>query len=170
MPFVGSPLTAFTLIAAPAVLTNAAAVLALSTSNRFSRTLDRARNLAQQLDTADLTAAQRDLRLSQFDRAQVRSFLLLKALSAFYLALATLAVTSVISIVGTIATAVIPAHFVEAGPWFAIGAGSMGVGMLAYGCVFLVRETRLAVQSITEEAEHLRKNFRLHNALPEKFD
>jgi len=170
MAFSVNPLTAFTLIAAPAVLTNAAGVLVMSTSNRFSRTLDRARNLAAQLDSAQLTEAQRNLRLSQFERAQVRAFLLLKALSAFYFSLASLAVTSVLSIVGVIATAVIPAHFVEAGPWVAVIAGTVGVTTLAYGCVYLVRETRLAVQSITEEADHLRRNFRLHNAVPEKFD
>jgi hypothetical protein len=165
-----SPLAAFTLIAAPAVLTNAVAVLALSTSNRFSRTLDRARGIAQQLDTASLSASQRDLRLSQFERAQVRSFLLLKALSSFYLSLATLAISSVISIVGTVVTAMIPARFLMSIPWIATIAGSIGVTLLAYGCTYLVRETRLAVSSISEEADHLRRNFRLHNEFPEKFD
>lgn len=170
MPLGVSPLTAFTLIAAPAVLTNAAAVLVMSTSNRFSRTLDRARGLAAQLDTAVLNEDQRALRHSQFERAQVRSFLLLKALSSFYRALAVLAISSVISIVGTIVNAVIPAHFVAAIPWIATGAGTLGVGLLAYGCVFLVRESQLAVSSIREEANHLRKNFRLQNSVPDKFD
>lgn len=170
MPFTASPVTAFTLIAAPAVLTNAAAVLVLSTSNRFSRTLDRARNLAGKIVSEDMSESQLTLRASQFERAQVRSFLLLKALSAFYLALATLAIASVVSIIGVTASTVIPPGFSEAGPWAASWAAGIGVALLAVGCVYLVRETRLAVQSITEEAMHLRTNFQHYNALTEKFD
>lgn len=153
-----NPITIFTLIAAPAVLTNAAAVLVMSTSNRFSRTLDRARALARQLETEQLTDAQRQLRLSQFSRAHVRASLLLKALSAFYLALAVLAITSVLSILGFSASA-ISHNQITGGPWIAVWAGGLGVAMLAFGCVYLVRETRLAVQSISEEAEHLRNVF-----------
>lgn len=163
MPFSADPVAAFTLIAAPAVLTNAVAVLVLSTSNRFSRTLDRARSLAVQIDSAELSQKQRRLRFSQFDRAQVRSFLLLRALSSFYLALATLAITSVISIIGVTAGAIIPANFADAGPWIAAWTGGVGVATLAVGCFYLVKETRLAVQTISEEAEHLRTRFRNHD-------
>lgn len=169
MPLDASPVTAFTLIAAPAVLTNAAAVLALSTSNRFSRTLDRARQLANQLAAANLPGHQKSLRLSQFERAQLRTVLLLKALSFFYLSLATLAITSVLSIIGVAAGAVIPQNLANAGPWISAWAGGAGVGTLAYGCTFLVRETRLAVQSINEEAYHLRALFKQEEAEePEK--
>ncbi len=163
MPLSASPITAFTLIAAPAVLTNAVAVLVLSTSNRFSRTLDRARNLAVQIDSTELSQSQRRLRFSQFDRAQLRSLLLLRALSAFYLSLATLAITSVISSIGVTAGVIIPADFADAGPWVAAWTGGLGVATLAVGCVYLVRETRLAVYSIAEEAEHLRTRFRNHD-------
>lgn len=160
MAFDASPITAFTLIAAPAVLTNAAAVLALSTSNRFSRTLDRARNLATQIESGELNAQQLQLRTSQFERAQVRTFLLLRALSAIYLSLATLAITSVFSIFGVAAGAVIPPQFAEAGPWIAAWIGGIGVATLAVGCVYLVKETRIAVQSIQLEADHLRTQFK----------
>ena len=37
-----NPFTSLSLIAAPAVLTNASSVLALGTSNRFARAIDRA--------------------------------------------------------------------------------------------------------------------------------
>ena len=45
-----SPFAALSFIAAPAVLTNAASVLAMSTSNRFLRASDRMRQLADRLD------------------------------------------------------------------------------------------------------------------------
>lgn len=158
MAFDASPITAFTLIATPAVLTNAAAILIMSTSNRFSRTLDRGRMLAHQLDNGDLSRTQRSLRMSQFERAQVRTFLLLKALSSFYLALGILAVTSVLSIVGITVSALTDLAITFA-PWVAVWAGCLGVSILAVGCVFLLKETRLAVESITEEAQHLRSSF-----------
>lgn len=158
MAFEANPITAFTLIAAPAVLTNAAAILIMSTSNRFSRTLDRARALAHELDNGNLSRTQRGLRTSQFERAQIRTFLLLKALSSFYLSLAILAVTSVLSIVGVTVSALTNLR-VSSGPWVAVWAGCIGVSILAFGCIFLLRETRLAVESITEEAQHLRTSF-----------
>ena len=42
-PFTTNPFIVFTFIAAPAVLTNAAALLGLTTSNRIARAIDRAR-------------------------------------------------------------------------------------------------------------------------------
>jgi hypothetical protein len=40
----------------------------------------------------------------------------------------------------------------------ALMAGFIGVG-LALGCVLLLRETRIAVRTVTEEAAHLREHF-----------
>ena len=45
-PFSANPFTVFTLITAPAVLTNAAAVMSLTTSNRLARAIDRGRDPA----------------------------------------------------------------------------------------------------------------------------
>jgi hypothetical protein len=45
------PFTALTLVAAPAVLTNACSVLALGTGNRFARAVDRQRQLSTLLES-----------------------------------------------------------------------------------------------------------------------
>jgi len=45
-----NPFAVLSLIVAPAILTNAASVLAMSTSNRLARAVDRARELARQLE------------------------------------------------------------------------------------------------------------------------
>ena len=45
-----SPFAVLSLIVAPAILTNAASVLAMSTSNRLARAVDRARDLGRQLE------------------------------------------------------------------------------------------------------------------------
>ena len=48
-----NPFAALSLIVAPAILTNACSVLILSTSNRFARAVDRARQLAQEIEGSD---------------------------------------------------------------------------------------------------------------------
>jgi hypothetical protein len=79
-----NPFTSLTLIAAPAVLTNASSVLALGTSNRFARAIDRARALAAILEKETVS---RDpltiMRVRQLNRAEKRSLLLLQALRLF---------------------------------------------------------------------------------------
>jgi hypothetical protein len=41
----------------------------------------------------------------------------------------------------------------------ALTAGFIGVMGLVLGCVLLLRETRIAVRTVTEEAAHLREHF-----------
>jgi Protein of unknown function (DUF2721) len=53
----GNPFAAFSLIVAPAILTNAASVLVMSTSNRLARAVDRARDRARQLEAHDVSLA-----------------------------------------------------------------------------------------------------------------
>lgn len=151
-----SPFEAFTLMAAPAVLTNAAALLAQGTSNRFSRTLDRARFLASILDSQDLDIELRALRTGQFNRAQIRAKYLLKALGCVYFALGSFALSTLVAILGLVITATIKdAMYIT--PIASAILGSFGVGSIGLGCVFLVRETRLAVISISDEGEFLQK-------------
>ncbi len=47
-----NPFAALSLIAAPAVLTNASSLLILSTSNRLARAVDRARQMTTELERA----------------------------------------------------------------------------------------------------------------------
>src|SRR2546422_7930461 len=61
-----NPLAVLTLIAAPAVFTNASSVLVLGTGNRLARVVDRARYIAQQLRNEN------DRALWQIDRKSTR--------------------------------------------------------------------------------------------------
>ena len=47
-----NPFFILTFIVAPAILTNASALMVLSTSNRFARAVDRARDLSRQVEEA----------------------------------------------------------------------------------------------------------------------
>src|SRR5258708_21689008 len=52
IPLPDNPFAVLTLIAAPAVFTNASSVLALGTGNRLARVVDRTRELGRELRTA----------------------------------------------------------------------------------------------------------------------
>ncbi|MEO7718106.1 MAG: DUF2721 domain-containing protein [Capsulimonas sp.] len=173
--FADNPFTLLSLIAAPAVLTNASSVLALGTSNRFARAIDRARALSAQLESqkpddpnhpdAEWKAEQMALRFRQLGRVERRSILLLNALTSFYSSLGSFAAASLVSLLGAGIAATgrhdLAIHILLG---IALVAGFWGVGGLVYGTFLLVRETRLAVANLKEEAAVVRK--RHHRILP----
>src|SRR4051812_7094563 len=91
---VPNPFALLSLIAAPAVLTNAASVLALSTSNRFLRASERMRSLAVRTAEPARTPALQKLLLAQVNRGERQAVLLLKALRAAYVAIGSFASAS----------------------------------------------------------------------------
>lgn len=159
-PLETSPFASLTLIAAPAMLTNASSVLVLSTSNRFARAIDRARSLSAQLEAGrDPEDPLTTFKLKQLDRIERRALLLLYSLRLFYLALGAFAGATLTSLLGAALTD--SRHGMAFRAAIAISAvlGVMGVGGLVLGCVVLVRETRIAVTNISEEAQLLRKRY-----------
>lgn len=168
-PFSGNPFTMLTLIAAPAVLTNASSVLALGTSNRFARAVDRARALAALLENKEASGDSVDsMRLRQIERLEKRILLLLHALAIFYASLGSFAAASLVSLLGAgLATSTHHLMF-RIALGIAIVAGVLGVGGLVIGCSMLVRETRLAVVNLSEEAAFVRNRYAQFIDLPGK--
>ncbi|MCU0704337.1 MAG: DUF2721 domain-containing protein [Fimbriiglobus sp.] len=151
----GNPFAVLTLIAAPAVLTNASAVMSLSTSNRFARAIDRARGLAKELqsrkDPPDhLTAS----RIRQLGYANRRAMLLVRALTAFYLSLGAFAAAAITSLVGAVLV-MLGASGVAAtvAELIALAVGAVGVGGLVTGSAVLVYETRMTLAVLREETQ-----------------
>jgi len=156
-----NPFAVLSLIVAPAILTNASTVLIMSTSNRLARAVDRARELSRQLeDTTDHQCRDVKRRLSELSAAEERTLLMLQALRSFYLALGGFAVAAITSLLGAasvplgISTIVVPLELAG------VAAGVIAVSALVLGSVKLLRETRIAVQVVTERAEHIRERFR----------
>jgi Protein of unknown function (DUF2721) len=87
-PLETNPFGILMFIVAPAILTNASSAMALSTSNRFARALDRARALSSQVEgrenDPDPDIA---LEIRQLWSAERRVLLLVRALTAFDLLL-----------------------------------------------------------------------------------
>jgi hypothetical protein len=159
-PFGGNPFTMLTLIAAPAVLTNASSVLALGTSNRFARAVDRARALAAQLESKEASNDPTDaMRIRQLGRLQRRILLLVKALATFYTSLGSFAAASLISLIGAALAGSSHHILFHIALGIAVAAGVIGVGGLVIGCAVLVRETRLAVVNLTEEASFIQERY-----------
>ena len=78
-PHTGNFFALLTLIVAPAVLTNASSVLALNTANRFTRVVDRARRLVEELECNPTDPGTHVARLRQMARLRRRAALLLHA-------------------------------------------------------------------------------------------
>jgi hypothetical protein len=148
-----NPFAALSLIVAPAIMTNACTVLAMSTSNRLARTADRARELSREIEgpeeVPDDVAARRSRDLGT---AEARSLLLLRALRSVYIALTGFAVAALASLLGATFVAAGQSTVTMALESAAILAGAVAVASLVYASVLLVRETRLAVASLQERA------------------
>src|SRR5689334_19393342 len=96
-----NPFAVLTFIAAPAILTNASSVMALGTSNRFVRAIDRVRALSAELGGQHaMSEPLKQLRLKQLRYAGRRVLMVVRALASFYVSLGAFAAASLTSLVG----------------------------------------------------------------------
>ena len=153
----GNPFAVLTAVVAPAILTNASSVLALGTSNRLARVVDRTRVVARELAAIGPGDSHYKSWAAQLDGLQVRARLLVKALRVIYGSLGLFATAALLSVVG----AIVPYWGTYYGQrlvfqltaGLALLAGAVAVVGLASGCAMMVHETRLAVQNLAEEAK-----------------
>ena len=158
-----NPFALLSLIAAPAVLTNSASVLALSTSNRFLRASERLRALAARYDESQGPAT-RALLVKQLHRVERQASMLLNGLRSAYVAIGSFVSASLISILGA-GVAATPYHW--AFTFFAVLAlavGVVGASGMVWASVNLLGATRLAMLNMSEEAELVYAREQQHNA------
>lgn len=155
-----NPFAVLSLIVAPAILTNASSVLIMSTSNRLARGVDRARELSKQLEaTADLKCKEAQRRLRELAAAERRTLLLLQALRSFYVALGAFAFAAFVSLLGAVAAPIKMAAIVLPLELAGVGAGLIAVAALVNGSFLLLKETRIAVEVVSERAATVRERF-----------
>jgi hypothetical protein len=155
----GSPFTVLTFIAAPALLTNATSVLAMSTTTRMLRTRDSMGQLLRRSEGHNLTAEAAQQMVNQVNRTEKQAGLLLRALVAIYSALGCFAGATLVTLIG--------AALAEFGfkPWLAyvgVALGGLGVAFVVVGSVRLFRATQLSILNIHEEAQLIRDRY-AHN-------
>jgi hypothetical protein len=155
-PLHDNPFALLSLIGAPAVLTNAASVLALSTSNRFLRAAERVRALAARLDGDIKSQASAELILKQLSRGERQAVMLLVALRAAYVALGSFASASLISILGAALASSSFGLAFRLLVGLALVVGLVGAGGLVTACFNLLRASQLAVLNISEEVQLIR--------------
>ena len=146
-----SPFAVMTAVVAPAVLTNASSVLCLGTSNRLARVVDRTRVVISEIRQIATNSPEYRDHLKQLDRLRTRGKLLIMALRLLYGALGGYAGAALLTVIGAVAMYYGRHSLFE---WFAVAA--MGLGILAVfgmasGCVLMIRETTLAITSVSEE-------------------
>jgi len=147
------PFSILTVVAAPAVLTNASSVLALGTNNRLARVADRTHAVTTQLSKAEAGARDREVWAAQLPVLQTRAQLLLRALRCFYWGLGLFASSALISIAGSIVVSYgLPAAF-EIAAGIGVVCGASAVTALVCGCVLMIRETQLAIEGLAYEAK-----------------
>src|SRR5262245_14185766 len=154
-----NPFALLSLIAAPAVLTNAASVLVMSTTNRFLRASERMRALAVRVEEQKLTPGLRAILRAQVDRTEKQAVLLLSALRGAYTAIGSFATASLISILGA---GIASTSFVNVGfhvmAGLALAGGVLGGSALVVACARLMEATRLSMLNMSEEAALIRKH------------
>jgi hypothetical protein len=159
-----NPFALLSLIAAPAVLTNSASVLVMSTTNRFLRASERMRALAVRVEEKKITPGLRGLVHTQVDRTERQAVLLLGALRAAYTAIGSFASASLISILGAgIAATTAPQFGFHVMAGLALVVGVIGAAALVIACARLMAATRLSMMNMAEEAALIRKH---EEALP----
>ena len=154
-----NPFAALTFIAAPALLTNASSVLLLGTSNRLARAVDRVRVLTahseRQREASSSHVAQ--LELQQLRAAERRVLIIVRALTAFYLAVGSFAFGTMLALIG--ATLVSPDHDITRA-WvlrLTILACVIGVAAIMSGSLALVVESRLTFRILRVESDLMRE-------------
>ena len=149
----GNPFAVLTAIVAPAILTNASSVLALGTSNRLARVVDRTRIVAAQLANFEPGTADHQIWSAQLAPLHIRSQLLVRALRFFYAGLGLFAASALVSVGGSIVAYYGRPVLFQAAAALAIVTGASAVLGLCAGCALMVRETQLAVKYLEEEAK-----------------
>ena len=148
-----NPFAVLTAIVAPAILTNACSVLSLGTGNRLARVVDRTRVIAAEMKSHEPGSAEYLVWLDQLAGVQLRAQLLIGALRAFYAALGAFAATALISVFGGLATYYGRTTLFRWTAIAAIATGTFAIIALVRGTVVVMRETRIAIRNLAEEAK-----------------
>lgn len=144
----------------PVVLIMASSSLILSTSQRLSRSIARARDVSDaikellaQADQAG-NSAELHVHIQQLEFASRRARLLQAAMTSLY-------VTLFFFVASCISIAVV--YFVSSRyAWFPIVLDLLGVGGLCYASILLVKESSVALSAVHSEMQHTMQQFERH--------
>jgi hypothetical protein len=151
-----SPFAVLTFIAAPALLTNATSLLAMSTINRMLRTRDRMQSLYDRSQSGEVAADESVHMVDQVNRVERQATMLLGALRSIYVALSAFVTATLVTLLGAGLARLQGVFWLNAFAGFGVLLGCVGVGGLVYGCWNLFHATQLSLITIREEAQLVR--------------
>src|SRR5215467_645634 len=125
-----SPFAALTFVAAPALLTNASSVLALSTINRMLRTRDHMTELLRKSEAGIHSEIAANHLFEMVNRVETQAALLLKALHAIYVGLGAFASATLVTLLGAGAALLLGELWLRLMGWLGLALGIAGVGGL----------------------------------------
>ena len=151
-----NPFAVLTFISAPAVLTNASCVLLFGTGNRYGRAIDRVHELADVVEgRATLDESELRLRIRQLSAAEIRTLLIVRALTCFYSAVAGFVASSLVSLIGAALVSAGINRGVDFSFALSLIAGSLGAIAMIAGAMMLALETRFSFRVLREEKSFL---------------
>jgi hypothetical protein len=160
-PLTQNPFAVITIIAAPAILTNAASILTLSTSTRLMRCLDRINHITERLDRGHLSPEMKATYLKHIDLSHRQSEQFLNALRASYATLACFAIASLGALIGAATTTLFDEPVIETIGILSIFVGGLGVIGLLLASVNLIKASRITMVIMSADMEHVRKHHSL---------
>ena len=149
-----NPFAVLTFIVAPAILTNATSVLAMSTINRMLRTRERMQQLYARSEAG--TKFRGAAFVEQVNRVEKQAIHLLSALRWIYTALGAFAAASLVTLLGAVAGQLGNELFMGIVVGTGLLLGVHGVAGLVGGCLNLLHATQLSLMNIREEAALIR--------------
>lgn len=152
-----SPFAIVTFIVAPAMLTNASSVLAMSTINRMLRARERMSQLFAESEEPSKRGDDGALLLEQVQRVERQAQLLLRALRAIYVALGAFAAATLVTLFAALVEQAHLAGWYETLTLVGLVLGATGVGGIVIGTANLFHATRLSLANIREEAGLIRR-------------
>lgn len=151
-PLGTNPFGILTFIVAPAILTNASSIMALSTGNRFGLAIDRVKAIVAELELkpGELGEAAA-VRVEQLKVAHQRVQFLVRTLTALYFAVGSFVSATLLSLFGAILFSTQLGSLHRVALVISISAGVAGVAALVKACMLLVKESLLARQLLDDE-------------------
>src|SRR2546422_244959 len=157
IPLSQSPFAVLTFIAAPALLTNATSVLALSTINRMLRTRDRMSQLYARSEAGGLPEVEGARLIEQVNRVEKQAVLLLRALHSIYVALGAFAGATLVTLLGAGLAPFQGALSFGILAVLGLILGFVGVSGLVFCCASLFHATQLSLANLRLEAAVIRE-------------
>lgn len=152
-----NPFAVLTFIAAPALLTNASCVLALSTINRMLRTRDRMQDLYDRSESKPMPEPEATLLVEKVNRVELQAEVLLRALYGIYLAIGSFSAATLVTLLGAALASFQDSIWLILLAGLGLLLGFVGVGGLVAGSIRLLQATRLSLINIRSEAARIRE-------------